>query len=63
MARIVVKVKTPLQMAYLVLAAIFYRLTAVVKPYPFSKTLLRDPLAHSSSDLNSISCTIVKIKT
>ena len=59
----VVEVKTPLQVACLVLAAIFHRLTAVVGPCPFSKTLLREYLAHSSSDLNSISCTIVEIKT
>ena len=34
----------------------------VVGPCPFSMTLLRGPLAHSSSDLNSISCTIVKLR-
>jgi len=62
-ARIVVEVKVPLQVACQVLAAIFHRLTAVVGPCPFSTTLLRGPLAHSSSDLNSTSYTIVEIKT
>ena len=59
----VVGVKMPLQMACQVLAAIFHRLTAVVGPCPFSATLLRGPLVHSSFNLNSISYTIVKIKT
>jgi hypothetical protein len=58
-----VEVKMPLQMACQVLAAIFHRLTAIVGPCPFSTTLPRGPLAHSSSDLNSTSCTIVEIKT
>jgi hypothetical protein len=62
-ARMVVEVKMPPQMACQVLAAIFHRLTAVVGPCPFSTTLPRGPLAHSSADLNSISCTIVEIKT
>jgi len=53
----------PLQMACQLLAAIFHRLTAVVGPCPFGRTLLRGHLAHFSSDLNSASCTIVKIKT
>ena len=61
--RMVVEVKMPLQIACQLLAAIFYRLIAVVGPYPFSATLLRGPLAHSSFNLNSISYTIVKIKT
>jgi len=52
-----------LQMACQVFTAIFHRLIAVVGPCPFSRTLLRGYLAHFSSDLNSISCTIVKIKT
>ena len=52
-----------MQMACQVVAAIFHRLTAVVGSCPFSTTLPRSPLAHSSSDLNSISCTIVEIKT
>jgi len=58
----VVEVKMPLQMACQVFAAIFHRLIAIVGPSPFSTTLLRGPLAHSSSDLNSTSCTIVEIK-
>jgi hypothetical protein len=62
-ARMVVEVKMPLQMACQVLAAIFHRLTAVVGPCLFSTTLLRGPLVHSSFNLNSISCTIVEIKT
>jgi hypothetical protein len=57
-ARIVVEVKMPLQMACQVLATIFHRLTAVVELCPFSTTLLRGPLAYSSSDLSSTSCTI-----
>ena len=60
---IVVGVKIPLQIACQVFAVIFRRLTAVVGPCPFSTTLLRGPLAHSSSDLNSINYTIVEIKT
>ena len=36
---------------------------SVVGPCPFSTTLLRSPLVHSSFDLNSTSCTIVDIKT
>ena len=59
----VVEVKMPLQMACKVLAVIFHRLTVVAGPYPFSTTLLRGLLAHFSSDLNSVSYTIVKIKT
>ena len=59
----VVEVKMPLQMACQVLAAIFHRLTAVVGPCPFRTSLLRGPLVHSSFNLDSISCTIVKIKT
>jgi len=50
-------------MACQVLAVIFYRLIAVVGPCPFSTTLLMGPLAHSGSGLDSISCTIVEIKT
>jgi len=52
-----------LQTACQELAAIFHRLIAVVGPCPFSKTLLRGPLVHSSFNLNSISRTIVEIKT
>ena len=59
----VVEVKMPLQMTCQVLAAIFHRLTAVVEPCPFSTTLLRGLLVHSSFNLNSIICTIVEIKT
>ena len=59
----VVKVKIPLQIACQVLAVIFYRLIAVAGFCPFSKTLLRGPLIYSSFNLNSINCTIVKIKT
>ena len=59
----VVEVKMPLQMACQVLAVIFHRLTAVVGPCPFSTTLLRGPLVHSSLNLNSSSYTIVEIKT
>ena len=62
-ARMVVEVKMPLQMACQVLAATFYRLTAVVGPCPFRKTLLRGPLVYSSFNLNSTSCTTVEIKT
>jgi hypothetical protein len=62
-ARMVVEVKMPLQMACQVLATIFHTLTAVVGPCIFSTTLLRGPLVHSSFDLNSISYTIVEIKT
>ena len=62
-ARMVVEVKMPLQMACQVLAAIFHRLIVVVGTCPLSTTLPRGPLAHSSSGLNSTSCTIVKIKT
>jgi hypothetical protein len=58
-----VEVKMPLQMTCQVLATIFHTLTAVVGPCIFSTTLLRGPLVHSSFDLNSISYTIVKIKT
>ena len=61
--KMVVGVKMPLQIAYQVLAVILHRLTVVVGPCPFSTTLLRGPLAHSSSNLNSISYTIVKIMT
>jgi len=61
--RMVVEVKMPLQMACQVLAAIFHRLTAVVRFCPFSTTSLRGPLAHSGSDLNFTSCTLVGIKT
>ena len=57
--RMAVEVKMPLWMACQVLAVIFHRLTAVVGPCPFSTTLLMGPLAHSSSGLNSISCTKV----
>ena len=60
---VVVGVKMPLQIACQVLTAIFHRLTVVVGPCPFSTTLLRGPLVHSSFDLNSISYTIVEIKT
>ena len=63
LVRMVVGVKMPLQIACQVLAVILYRLTVVVGPCPFSTTLLRGPLAHSSSDLNSINYTIVEIKT
>ena len=59
----VVEVKMFLQMACQVLAVIFHRLTAVVGPCSFRTTLLRGPLAHSSSNLNSMGCTIVGIKT
>ena len=62
-ARMVVEVKMPLQMACQVLAAIFHRLTAIVGPCPFSTTLLRGPLVHSSFDLNPTSYTIVELKT
>jgi len=43
----VVEVEMPLYMACQILAAIFYRLTAVVGLYPFSMTLLKGPLVHS----------------
>ena len=62
-ARMVVEVKIHLQMVCQLFAAIFHRLTAVVGPCPFSATLLRGPLVHSSFNLNFISCTIVEIKT
>ena len=51
------------QITYKVLAAVFNRLTEVVGPYPFRRALLRGPSAHSSFNLNSIRCNIVKIKT
>jgi len=54
-ARMAVEVKMPQRMACQVLAAIFHRLTVVVGPCPFSTTLLRSPLVHSSFDLNSTS--------
>ena len=39
------------------------RLTEVGGPCPFSRTLLRDPLVHSDFSLDSITCTIIEIKT
>ncbi|OCK98953.1 uncharacterized protein K441DRAFT_253585 [Cenococcum geophilum 1.58] len=45
------------------LPSISGRLTVVVGPCPFSTTLLRGPLVHSSFNLNSTSYTIVEIKT
>jgi hypothetical protein len=59
----VVEVKILLQVHCRVLAAIFNELTEVGGPCPFSRTLLRGPLVHSDFDLNSITCTIIKIKT
>jgi hypothetical protein len=59
----VVEVKILLQVHCRVLAAIFNGLTGVGGPYPFSRTLLRGPSAHSNFDLNSITYTIIKIKT
>ena len=38
-------------------------LTEVGGPFPFSRTLLRGPLVHSDFGLNSITCTIIEIKT
>ena len=61
--RMVVEVKIRLRMVCQLLAAIFHRLTAVVGPCPFGATLLRGPLVRSGFNLNSITCTIVKIKT
>ena len=58
----VVEVKI-LQMTYKALAVAPHRLTEVVRPCPFKKTLLRGPLIHFSFDLNSINYTIVEIKT
>ena len=46
-----------------VLAAIFNRLTEVRGPCPFSRALLRGPLVHSDFGLNSITCTIIEIRT
>ena len=63
MARMMVEVKMPPRMACQVLAAIFHTRTVVAGPCLFSTTLLRGPLVHSSFDLNSISYTIVEIKT
>jgi hypothetical protein len=60
---IVVEVKMLLRVYYEILAAIFNRLTGVRGPCPFSKTLLRGPLVHSNFSLNSITYTIIKIKT
>jgi len=59
----VVEVKILLQMTCKVLAAIFNRLTEVGGPCPFSRTLLRGHLVHSDFGLNSITCTIIEIKT
>ena len=39
------------------------RLIEVGGPCPFSRTLLRDPLVHSDFSLDSITCTIIEIKT
>ena len=58
----VVKVKI-LQITYKALTVVFYRLTEVIRPCYFKKTLLRGPLIHFSFNLNSINYTIVKIKT
>ena len=62
MVRIVVEVKILLRVLYQVLAVIFKRLTEVVGPCPFSRTLLKGPLVHSNFNLNS-TCTIIEIKT
>jgi len=59
----VVEVKILLRVQYEVLAAIFNRLTEVGGPCPFSRTLLRGPSVHSDFGLNSITCTIIEIKT
>ena len=59
----VVEVKILPQMTCKVLAAVFNRLTEVVGPCPFRRTLLRGPLAHSSFNLSSTRCTIIEIKT
>jgi len=59
----VVELKILPQITCKVLAVVFNRLTEVVRPYPFRRTLLRGPLAHSNFNLNSIRYTIVKIKT
>jgi hypothetical protein len=61
--RMVVEVKILLQVPYQVLAVIFKRLTEVVGPCPFSRTLLRGLLVHSNFDLNSTTCTIIEVKT
>ena len=59
----VVEVKILLQVYYEVLTAIFNRLTEVGGPCPFSRALLRGPLVRSNFGLNSITCTIIEIKT
>ena len=59
----VVEVKILLRVHYKVLAAIFNRLTEVGGPCPFSRALLRGPLVHSDFGLNSITYTIIEIKT
>ena len=59
----VVVVKIVLRVHYKVLAAIFNRLTEVGGPCPFSRALLKGPLVHSGFGLNSITYTIIKIKT
>jgi hypothetical protein len=59
----VAEVKILLRVHYKVLATIFNRLTEVGGPCPFSRTLLRGPLVHSDFGLNSITYTIIKIKT
>ena len=59
----VVEVKILLQVHCRVLAAIFNGLTEAGGPCTFSRTLLRGPLVYSDFDLNSITCTIIKIKT
>jgi hypothetical protein len=60
---IVVEVKILLRVHYEVLAAIFNRLIEVGGPCPFSRALLRGPLVYSDFGLNSITYTIIKIKT
>ena len=61
--RMVVEVKMLLRVPYQVLAVIFKRLTEAIGPCPFCKTLLRGPLIHFNFNLNSTTCTIIKIKT
>ena len=60
---IVVEVKILLQVYYKVLAVTFNRLIEVGGPCLFSRTLLRGSLVYSDFGLNSITYTIIKIKT
>jgi len=59
----VTEVKILQRITYNLLAVVFSRLYRVGEPCPFRQTLLKGPLARSKSNLDSTTCTIVKIKT